>query len=36
MTALVLEMPDFERSFLVTTDATLVSVGAMLEQDFGH
>ena len=29
-------MPDFERTFVVTMDASLVSVGAILEQDFGH
>ena len=29
-------MPDFERPFVVTTDASLVSVGAILEQDFGQ
>ena len=29
-------MPDFERSFVVTTDASLVLVGAILEQDFGQ
>ena len=29
-------MPDFERPFVVTTDASLVSVGAILEQDFGE
>ena len=31
----VLKMPDFGRPFVVTTDASLVSVGAILEQDFG-
>ena len=29
-------MPDFERPFVVTADASLVSVGAILEQDFGQ
>ena len=29
----VLKMPNFERSFVVTTDASSVSVGAILEQD---
>ena len=29
-------MPDFERPFVVTIDASLVSVGAILEQDFGQ
>ena len=32
----VLHMPYFEREFVVTTDASLVSVGAILEQEFGH
>ena len=32
----VLHMPDFELPFVVTTDASLVSVGAILEQDFGN
>ena len=32
----VLHMPDFELPFIVTTDASLVSVGAILEQDFGQ
>ena len=29
-------MPDFDRSFVVTTDASLVSVSAILAQDFGQ
>ena len=29
-------MPNFDLSFVVTTDASLVSVGAILEQDFGQ
>ena len=29
-------MPDFDREFVVTTDARLVSVGAILEQKFGQ
>ena len=32
----VLKMPDFEYPFVVTTDASLVLVGAILEQDFGQ
>ena len=36
MTAPILKMSDFERSFVVTTDASLVSVGAILGQDFGQ
>ena len=36
MTAPVLKMPDFERPFVVTTDTSLVSIGAILEQDFGQ
>ena len=32
----VLRMPNFELQFVVTTDASLVSVGAILEQDFGN
>ena len=32
----VLRMPNFELPFVVTTDASLVSVGAILEQDFGQ
>ena len=33
-TAPILKLPDFNRTFVVTTDASLVSVGAVLEQDF--
>ena len=29
-------MINFERPFVVTTDASLVSVGVILEQDFGQ
>ena len=36
MTAPVLKMPDFECPFVVTTDASLVLVGAILEEDFGQ
>ena len=32
----VLHAPDFDLPFVVTTDASLVSVGAILEQDFGQ
>ena len=32
----VLRMPNFELQFVVTIDASLVSVGAILEQDFGN
>ena len=32
----MLKRPNFERSFVVTTDTSLVSVGAILEQDFGQ
>ena len=32
----VLHLPDFTKAFTITTDASLVSVGAVLEQDFGH
>ena len=36
VTAPVLKMPDFERFFVVATDANMVLVGAILEQDFGQ
>ena len=36
ITAPVLHMPDFHRPFVVTTDASAVSVGGILEQDFGQ
>ena len=32
----VLHMPDFNRPFVVTTDASAVLVGGILEQDFGQ
>ena len=32
----MLRMPDFGLPFVVTTGASLVSVGAILEQDFGE
>ena len=35
-TALVLKLPNFERQFVVTTDASDAAVGAILEQDFGN
>ena len=35
-TAPVLKLPDFERQFVVTTDASDAAVGAILEQDFGN
>ena len=35
VTAPVLQLPDFDREFTVTTDASEVSVGAILQQDFG-
>ena len=35
-TALVLKLPNFERQFVVTTDASDAVVGAILEQDFGN
>ena len=31
----VLQLPDFEREFTMTTDASEVSVGTILQQDFG-
>ena len=32
----VLKLPDFDRQFVVTTDASDAAVGAILEQDFGN
>ena len=34
-TAPVLRLPDFEKQFIVTTDASDVAVAAILEQNFG-
>ena len=34
-TAPVLHLPDFEKQVFVTTDASDIEVGAILEQDFG-
>ena len=36
VTAPVLQLPDFDREFTVTTDASEVSVGAILQQDHGN
>ena len=36
LTAPVLQLPNFDREFTVTTDASEVSVGAILQQDFGQ
>ena len=35
-TAPILKLPDFERQFVVTIDASDATVGAILEQDFGN
>ena len=35
-TAPILKLPDFEKQFVVTTDASDAAVGAILEQDFGN
>ena len=35
VTAPLLQLPDFDREFTVTTDASEVSVGAILQQNFG-
>ena len=34
-TAPILRLPDFERQFIITTGASDVAIGAILEQDFG-
>ena len=34
-TAPILRLPDFDKQFVVTTDASVVAIGAILEQDFG-
>ena len=34
--ALVMKLLDFERQFVVTTEASDAAVGAILEQDFGN
>ena len=36
VSAPVLKLPDFEREFTVTTDASEVSVGGILKQNFGQ
>ena len=36
VTAPVLQLPNFDLEFTVTTDASEVSVGAILHQDFGQ
>ena len=36
VTAPVLQLPNFDLEFTVTTDASDVSVGAILQQDFGQ
>ena len=35
-TAPIMKLPDFERQFVVTIDASDVAVGAILEQNFGN
>ena len=35
VTVRVLHMPNFELPFVLTTDASAVSMGGILEQDFG-
>ena len=31
-----MRLPDFEKQFVLTTDASLVHIGGILQQDFGH
>ena len=33
-TASILRLPDFEHQFIITTDASDIAIGAILEQDF--
>ena len=35
-TAPILKLLDFDRQFVVTTDASDAAVGAIIEQDFGN
>ena len=35
-TAPVLHYPDFDQQFVITTDASLTALGAVIEQDFGN
>ena len=31
----ILRLPDFERQFIIMTDASYIAIGAILEQNFG-